>query len=451
MNETKQLAQFVADTSYADLPSAVLDRMRLYVLDVLACGLAGARRPEPTAVAAFAESARATGGCFVFGVPWTTSPSLATLANGTAIGALEADHGFLPGSCHPGAAVFPAALATAQTRSSDGRSFLTALVLGYEALCRIGLGATRSVEDERGFHGPGTNAAFGGAAAASKLLGLDQTGTVHALGIAGSHGGGLLEFREEGAMTKRLHVGRGSQMGLESALFAERGITGPSTVLEGRHGFYNAYSASPKPEELVKDLGREWRTMGLLVRPFPCHGSFHGVAQALDQFRREQAPKIEAITSLSIITSEATIARHGDQSPTSVMGMQYSLPFSAAVALARDIGDPREITEATVEDPAIRALAARIQLIGIPAGAGAGQYQSPHAEIDLALAGERHHLVVDGYRGHPSTPLTWDDIVDKLRRFAGPMLGDAGVQALVERVESLPDLDDVNGLVELLR
>ena len=439
MGQTRDLAEFIVDTTYNDLPAAVVDRMRLYVLDNLACGVAGADRPEPRVVSDFAQAAKASTECSVFGGSWRTSASLAALVNGVAIGALEADHGYLPGSCHPGAAVFPAAAALGEREGLDGKALLTTLVVGYEALCRIGLAATRSVEDVRGFHGPGTNAAFGGVAAASRVLGLDAVTTAQAFGIAGSHGGSLLEFKLEGAMTKRLHVGRGAQMGLEAALFASMGMTGPATVLEGTHGFLNAYSDGPKPDEITNGLGREWRMLGLLTRPFPCHGSFHAAVQAMDRFRMRHRPDPERVQSIAVKTSEATIAKHGDKCPTTVMGMQYSLPFTIAVALARDVGDPRVFCEDTVGDAIIRRLAERVQLIGIPGSSRHGEYQDPYAEIDLVVDGEAHHVVADGYVGHPSTPMKWGDAVEKFGRFAEPVIGGRAVAQTVDRVASLEE------------
>ena len=184
-----------------------------------------------------ARESAPTGPCSVFGQPWRTSPSYAALVNGTMIGGFETDHAFGPGSSHPSAGVFPAVLAMAERNHLDGETLLVSVVLGYEVTCRVGRAATRAVEDQAGFHGPGTNAAFGAAAGAGKALGLDAGQLVNALGIAGSHAGGLLEFAKEGAMTKRIHPGRGAQMGLECALLASKGFTGPSTVLEGDQGF----------------------------------------------------------------------------------------------------------------------------------------------------------------------------------------------------------------------
>ena len=136
--ETRQLAEFTVSTSFSELPTRVVESMLGYILDNLACGIAGASRPEPRVVAEFAHTTNADGGSLVFRVPWTTSPSLAALVNGTAISALESDHGYIEGSCHPSAAVFPAALAIGQIAAVDGRDLLTALALGYEIQCRIG-------------------------------------------------------------------------------------------------------------------------------------------------------------------------------------------------------------------------------------------------------------------------------------------------------------------------
>ncbi len=451
MGQTRDLAEFIVETTYDDLPAEVVDRMRLYILDNLACGVAGANRPEPRMAADFALTAKASAACSVFGRSWQTSPSLASLVNGVAIGALEADHGYLPGSCHPGAAVFPAAAALAEREALGGKAFLAALVIGYEALCRIGLAATRSVEDVRGFHGPGTNAAFGAAAAASRLLGLDDATAAHALGIAGSHGGSLLEFKLEGAMTKRLHVGRGSQMGLEAALFASMGMTGPTTVLEGAHGFLNAYSAAAEPDEITNELGREWRMLHLLMRPFACHGSFHGAVHAVDRFRREHQPDPKKIRSIAVTTSEATLAKHGEKRPTTVMGMQYSLPFTIAAALARDVGDPRTFREDTVGDAVIRQLAEQVQLMGIPASSPRGGYQDSYAEIGIVADGEAHHLVADGYVGHPDTPMQWADTVGKFGRFAEPVIGAQAVARTLALVASLEEADSVTALFAGLR
>ena len=327
MHETRRIAEFVAGTSLADLPSAVVEATRIYILDDLACGFAGCATPWADMVGTLAQDSAPSAPCSVFSRRWTTSPSHAALVNGTMIGGFECDHAFLEGSCHPGAAVFPAALALCQSERLDGKALLLSVALGYEVLCRVGKAATRAVEDVRGFHGPGTNSPFGAAAAAGKALGLDADRLSNALGIAGSHGAGLLEFVREGSMTKRLHVGRGAQMGLESALLAARGFTGPSTVLEGDRGFLQVYSPSPQTEALVEGLGHRYLLPGITLKAYACHLTFHAVIEAVCPFRRQHPFDPRQVEAIHVVGAGRMMERrYCDPQPTTMLGPSTACP-----------------------------------------------------------------------------------------------------------------------------
>ena len=444
MNETRQLAEFVVETGYSNLPPSVVEATRVYILDNLASGFVGAHTP-------WAEMARESapqGPCSVFGRPWTTSPSGAALVNGTMIGSFETDHAFVQGSCHPSAAVFPAALAIAQRDHRSGRTLLEAVALGYEAVCRVGLAATRAVEDVAGFHGPATNAPFGGAAGAGKALGLDLPRLVNALGIAGSHAGGLMEFVGEGAMTKRIHVGRGAQMGLESAVLADKGFTGPSTVLEGNCGFLRVYSPSPEPGLLVEGLGERYHLLDMMVKAYACHASFHPVIDGIHRFRSEVSYDPAQIREVKVVGTESVVHRHGDREPSSLLGAQYSLPFSTAVALCRDIADPTVYNEETLWDGRIRELSAGMDLDVDPERFG--KARGPAAEVSLSLDGHHHSFTVSGWKGAPGNPYTYDEMTEKFRSYAGIKLSPDWVERIVTMVRHLEDLDDVVELAGLL-
>ncbi len=445
MNETQSLARWVAETAYEDLPSEVVEAVRIFIIDDLASGFAGAKQPWTDMVGAM-ERESSVGNCSLFGRDWTTSASAAALINGVAIGGFETDHPYTQGSCHPGGAVFPAVLAAAESSRIDGRQFIAAIATGYEVLCRIGLAATRAVEDERGYHGPATNAALGAAFGAGKALGLPAETLTQAAGIAGSHGGGLLEFFREGAMTKRLHLGRGAQMGLESAQLAQRGFTGPSTVLEGDHGFLRVYSPAPKPELLLQDLGDDYRLLGMTLKAYPCHMSFQAVVDAIQRFKETQ-PIDPALVDAVSITSASRMAesRFQDHAPTSLMGAQYSLPWSTAHALCRDAMDPASWNEATLADAQIRAIAAGVDVRETsPSTAGAA------AEIELTMAGQRHLIVATDWKGAPTRPYSFDGIAEKLARYAKGSVSETQVEELVDLVgqlESEPDISLVGRLI----
>ena len=449
MNETRQLAEFVANTRYEDLPESVVEAVKVYILDNLASGFVGSNTPWAGMVCQLAQESAPQGACSVFARDWGTSPSYAALVNGTMIGSFETDHAFSPGSCHPSAAAFPPALAVAERDHLDGKSLLLSVALGYEIACRVGLAATRAVEDEAGFHGPGTNASFGGAVGAAKAMGLDAGHTSNAMGIAGSHAGGLMEFSREGSMTKRIHVGRGAQMGFESASLAAKGFTGPSTVLEGDRGFLRVYSPSPRPELLTEGLGTTYLLLDVTLKSFACHLSFHPVVEGIWDFRESRSFDPSDVQRVRIAGTERMVHRHGDKEPSTILGAQYSLPFSAAVALSRNIAYPHSYSEETLWDPQVRQLAKAVELasdegrFGTPGG--------PAAEVTVALSGSTHTFSVTDWKGAPTNPFTYDEMAEKFRNYASPYLDTSSSYEFIHRIGAIEEVTDVADLAGLLR
>lgn len=338
----------------------------------------------------------------------------------------------------------PAVFSIAEERHLDGETFLTALILGYEALCRIGTAATRAVENERGFHGPGTNAPLGGAIGVAKALGFSTELLVNAMGIAGSHGSGLLEFFRDGTMTKRLHLGRGSQMGLESALLAREGFTGPATVLEGEKGFLNVYSPAPRIDLLLNGLGTNYLLLTTTVKAYPCHISFHAVVDAIQRFRRAHPFDPSDIQSVAIVSPTRMMEeRFGNRRPTTLLGAQYSLPWSASLALNRDVEAPASWTERDLGDPWIQKLALEMDL----REEGTRDPKSV-AEITVRIAGQEHVLTAVDWKGAPTNPYSFDEMAAKLRRYA---LEGIDCDQLIERVAHIEQEADVAQLAALIR
>src|SRR5690349_8540925 len=147
MNETRELARFALETQFEDLPDGLVDRFKLYVLDSIASAFVGSAQPWADMVGEMVREAECKGLCTVFGRTWRSGFSGAAFFNGAVIGGFETDHGSPRASAHPSGTVFPAVMAAAEAQHKDGRSFLAAMAVGYESVCRIGESATRAVED----------------------------------------------------------------------------------------------------------------------------------------------------------------------------------------------------------------------------------------------------------------------------------------------------------------
>ncbi|HEX2261032.1 MAG TPA: MmgE/PrpD family protein, partial [Candidatus Binatia bacterium] len=239
LGATQKLARFSVNLSHRQIPPEVFERAKDCVMDTLAVAFYGSTKPWSRCVVGFVRESGGKGKSTVLGQSWKAQAAQATLANGVMAHAFELDNVRQPGAgVHPGATAFLPALAIAEERKTDGKALLTAFVTGCEVMSRIGVAAGNSLE-RRGFHAPGLTGTFGAAVAAGRLLGLNEREMINALGIAGSYSGGLLEFShcQEGAMVKRLHLGKAGEGGVTAALLAARGFAGPESVLEGKFGF----------------------------------------------------------------------------------------------------------------------------------------------------------------------------------------------------------------------
>src|SRR5262249_35951622 len=446
MQATRTLAAFVADTHYTDLPPGLIEDLKLTVLDALNAGVVGAAQPWAQHVVAMVQALGGAPQGSVIRQPWRTDVSRAALANGVLIGAFECEP--LTGS-HASATVLPAVLAVCERDPLDGRTFLTALALGFEVSARIARTAV-GLESARGFHNPGTQGPFGAAVAVGKLLGFDQDTLAHAMGLAGSCSAGLLEFAWSGADTTRLHLGRASQLGLESALLARQGLRGPATVLEGRYGYFNAFSLPPKLDRLVDGLGTDWAIQPPSLKSYATHVTHQAVVQAIQDFQRQHPLQPQHIRRVVIRGAPRIMEeRHTVRAPESVMGGQYSLPFTAAVALTRDLSNPLVYNDEAMRAPVVRDLAQRIELEPLEEAAHTGP-ASLQAEILLEYAGQRYTLSTQPHKGSPHNPFTWEEVCDKFRRFTASIIRARQATALIEAVGSLEQAADMTTVAQLV-
>ena len=446
MQETRALAEFAHRTRFEDLPASVVDAMKRYTLDNLACGFVGSLQPWAKIVTSLIFDNGGKEEASIFTLLRRATAAQAALANGVMIGGFESEH--IGHAAHPSGTAFPAALAIAERERLPGRSFITALALGYELTCRIGDAQTHAVETERGIHNPAANGPFGAAAAAGTLLGFDPETLAQALGIAGSHCGGLIEFATDGAMTKRLHLGRAAQLGLESALLAERGFTGPATILEGRYGYFHAYAPAPRLDLLLDGLGETWRLETLQIKAYPCHMICQAPVAVLQGWKRTHAVDPETVAGIRVRADAHLLQeRYLNQEPATLLGAQYSLPFTLAVAVFRDLDDPLNYDSSVMDDARIRRLARAITWEAVDGDRPTGAV----AELEISVDGRTHHLRVAGCKGSTEDPLTYREVIDKFARFTCTLLDRERQRAIIDAVARLEDLTDLSELTRLIR
>jgi 2-methylcitrate dehydratase PrpD len=404
--ETVQLAQYAAALRFEDLPGPVVQRAKDAIADTVAAIAFGAGLPWSRILLDYARRNGARGRSRVLAPAGALLPApMAALANGAMAHAFEMDNLTWPNTgVHPGATLLAPALAVAQERGIGGRELIAAFVAGAEVMIRIGQ-ATRHSNEGRGFHAPGTTGPFGGAVAVGRLLKLDAARMARALGIAGSLACGLLEFARagNGAMVKRLHLGRAAESGVLAAGLAEGGFEGPDSVLEGRFGFLNVYCTEHDAAALTRGLGDDYVTLRILLKRFPMHITAHTSVQAIEELRREHGYDPADVALIEIAGNAKMATINNIPAPTDLMMAQYSLPFCVALAHYRDARDPAALDAAALADPAIRALVQRVRITEV---AESKRGHPLAAAVTVRLNdGRALHRRVDDFKGTPTQPL----------------------------------------------
>src|SRR5262249_9428487 len=198
---------------------------------------------------------------------------------------------------HTGSVAVTTALAAGEAVGASGRAVLEAVIAGVEVMCRVGL-AVPGKFHARHYHPTSLCGSFAAAAAAGKLHGLTDDQLVHAFGICGSQASGIIEYLADGSWTKRLHPGWAAHAGLLAVHLARSGFTGPETVFEGAHGFYEAFAGGSDHAKLVglaETLGTTWEIEQLTFKPYPCGSIAHPYMDCAARLRERHGLKPEQI------------------------------------------------------------------------------------------------------------------------------------------------------------
>jgi 2-methylcitrate dehydratase PrpD len=423
------------------------------MLDVLGVALAASTADFAPAVMAAVDGWAADGACTVLGTRRTAPAPLAVLANGALAHGLDFDDTHAASITHASAVVLPCALAVGEARRVDGRALVTAAVAGYEAIARLGMAAPGRFHD-RGWHATAVCGAFAAALTAGRVDGLDAGRLTAALGIAGSLASGVLEFLEDGSGVKRLHAGWAGHSGIVAAALARGGFTGPATVLDGRFGLYRTFVGSAPDLAPFDTLGREWETLRVGFKPYPCCHYNHAYLDCALELRRVHGLRPEQVDRVEcrVPAGEVPIVcepRATKLRPRTTYEAQFSLPYSVAAALVDGRVTLDSYAPARLADPATLALAARVAHVVDPDSTfprGFPGWVRVHLHDGRAFEAR----APDG-RGGPERPLEAEAIVAKFRDNAARVLPPARVEALERAALALDALDDVGRLAALCR
>ena len=355
---TKKLAKYVVSARFEDLPEVVRNEVGRSLLNWMSVAVGGSRHETVeialAAVMPFAGGPQAG----VFGRSERLDAMNAAFINGISSHVFDYDDTDLTTAVHPSAPVVPTLLALAEMRRMSGRDFVTAMVVGFEAECRIAR-AVQPAHGEIGWHATGTAGVFGAAVAAGKILGLDEVRMSHAIGLAATQPVGIREMF--GSMTKSFHPGRAAQSGLLSALLAEKGYTSSLQGIEAKRGWANLVSVERNYAAITDKLGEEYEIYRNTYKPFACGLVVHPVIDACIQLRNAYKLTSDQIERIDVDIHPIVMELTSKRNPQTGLEGKFSVYYVAALAIVAGHAGEAQFSDAAVRDPVVVALHNRVE------------------------------------------------------------------------------------------
>lgn len=448
----ERLSALITRLNGSPLSPSAEQAARLCLLDTLGVGIYGSTQPEAQLLLDAAKRL-GSGSVPVWGCGDQLEAGMAAMVCGSLCHLRELDDVHYA-ILHTGCVCVPAAIAAAQLEGANLGQLLRAIVNGVEVMARIALGMDYMEHRERGWHGTATCGAFGGAAAAGYLLGLNEGQLADALGTSGSRTGGTWAFSADGAMSKRLHPGLAARDGLLSAYLAKAGIPGPHYVLEAEDGgFYRLFSQAWDVERALAPSGR-LAIEDVEFKWFASCKSVHSPITAALQIHQscpERKPEEISGVLAEVNCSALSMAGH-DYKENSVVSAQISIPYGIALGLLGRPGQGEDYTLEALKDPQLRFLADKVRV------AESETFNRLREAEHLSGArvtvewtdGERTSVVVKHPKGSLANPLTPEDVIGKFLSLTQTPLGLDGAEQLRELVMEGPADTTIDQLTRLI-
>jgi len=445
MEIVKNIATFVVESQYDNLPEGIVSQVKNALLDTLGVAIAGSLEPAGKIITGFVSKMGGNPVASVIGGNFCTSSPFAALANGTMGHALDYDDTGAGSQGHPSVPIFPAIFALGEELESSGKDIITAYAAGVEVWSKVS--ACMPSLHLKGWHPTGVFGTLGAAAGASKLMGLNAEQTMMVLGLAGSEAAGLMQ--NFGTMTKPFHAGNAAKNGIVAAMLVRDGFTAAGSILEGQFGFPVVfYGEELDVSKMAENLGSPFALIseGINVKKYPtCYRTHIAIDVMLDLVKKydikpEQVEKIDCV-----VAHRATkILFHTN--PSNKLEAKFSMNFVMAAAIADHRVGLDQVTDERLKDPVIQELMRKVTLHG---------YTGPEDRKETVTVrlkdGKEYSDGALNPRGHAGMPLSRDELLGKYEECTKRVLKANGIERSIELLENLEELSDIKELMGIVR
>jgi 2-methylcitrate dehydratase PrpD len=472
-NHAQQLADFVHATRFEQLPPEVVDYTKLIILDSLICGIAAGPMERSKMMHAVVDPLGGPPEASVFGLKRRVPALYAVMANAEIMNLLDADD-TLFSSNHFAVFNVAAGLAEAQRLGRSGKELIRSVAVGFDINTRLNLGLLLMDEVDGKFQwasmaGMGF-AAFGTAASAAVIMGLDREQTRNLFGLAGwlapTAVTNDMATRREFETMKYGNYAGAAHAGMLATRLAEQGYTGDQACLDRKPGFMGAQGGLRTDYELmVSELGQKWWILETSVKYYPSCRYTHGPIDMLRKLMREQGLQAADIERIEIYMNPMAYALGPFREPAKTVKPDHRAPLNGAfnipyvmalAALDRRPG-PQWYSKANLEDPQVWALASRIHTAIDEDGKDEvtrafretriRRFRKTRGALSVWARGNCYRCTTEYCEGDPWSPETrptWERVARKFHDFCGDFVDGRTIDDMVARIRALDAVADVS-------
>ncbi len=442
-------AKFATKAAAGTFPDDVWHAAKRCLLDYMAATLPGGIVPPASLLHDSFSDMLGRGAARLYPSGIVTDPKTAAFINGAASHTIEFDDIYRDGIYHPGVPVISAALAIAEARNVPGDMLLRGIISGYEVSNRI---AQHINPAHYAFwHTTGTVGTFGAAAACATILASTSEQSLHALANAGTLAAGLQQAFRGNAMSKPLHGGHAAETGLTCALVAKSGVTGVVDMLEGERGFGNAMCDGIDWTGVDADIGRDFTITRVTVKNHAACGHAHAAIDAAMQLTRSHSIKPEKIDRIDVGTYGPATEIVGSQDYASAFEAKFSLPYCLAVSILDGSCRMAAFNDEKLMDADIKKLARRV-FVQTDRECHDAFPNRRSAKVTITLKnGQTLSFHATTRKGDPDAPLSDQELSEKYRELASPVIGPEQTNELETRIWGLDCSSPMSDLFSSVR
>ncbi len=453
------LANWAASLRYEDLSDEAIACAKLYLYDSFGCALGGSRQHD---VEIFLDHARQMGGaqtCTVFGSGFKTDPVTAAMLNALCIRAMDYNDIYWKADpAHP-SDIIPAALSICELNGLSGKDLILGTCIGHEVEMRLAEFGDPGVR-EYGWH-HATITCIASPIVAGRMLGLNADQIQQAIGISASPSM-CLGAVTAGKLTNMKNTvdPMATRSGVEAAMLAARGYSGPEHVIDGKEGlvhcfekFGGSFHLNMLTDDLPTSSGDHWKILDCGMKSFPIEALSHAPLTAMMKIVKAHDVNPDDVSEIKVEVIARAADILGDPAkyrPTSKETADHSLPYSLAVGLMDGMVTPLQFTQERIDDPALIPVMDKIKVVpNDEFEALFPKFQPSQVTITLA-DGTTHVERVDVPKGDPRDPMTEDEIAVKFDALGTEVVGQDTCRSLRELIMGMEHEASLDQLFELM-